>query len=489
MLEFEEYKIWNNKRLKIIKPKNIYRLSINLMQIIFLIIGRNLYLKSLAGCNGDEFTCVISNLKNVSGLKRIGYPITIGDKEEIVGRPAMYSDTLLEFVSNNLINMDNGNLSSFIGKKKPEVILDYTKDPYGKLIIEINYNETLSNSRKKKEINNDSNNILFIFLDNLSRVHFYRQYKKVSQFLKKFLRYEGYSSQNTNQIYHGFEFMKYHKFQGATIYNAIPMFSGVDFSFSSRMVSIVKDLKHLGYITCNVQDICHKELMSINGAPNYTYIEFDHEYAATNCDPNVYKYGFGLFDGENSMLRKCLYGKESFEYSLEYGRKFWEAYQYNKKFLRIVNTYAHEYSGVKSRYTDDLLYNFLNGLYSDNLLENTTVFIAGDHGFALMGIYKLLNSSDWEIEISFPIFILIIPDKKNSTYNEQYKEILENQQTLITPFDIFFTLRHIIYGNNYKENLHYQQRNKGESLFKYINPKNRTCKRYINFGDCQCKTN
>ena len=106
-----------------------------------------------------------------------------------------------------------------------------------------------------------------------------------------------------------------------------------------------------------------------------------------------------------------------------------------------------------------------------------------------MGIYKLLNSSDWEIEISFPIFILIIPDKKNSTYNEQYKEILENQQTLITPFDIFFTLRHIIYGNNYKENLHYQQRNKGESLFKYINPKNRTCKRYINFGDCQCKTN
>ena len=82
--------------------------------------------------------------------------------------------------------------------------------------------------------------------------------------------------------------------------------------------------------------------MSIGKFKKYSFIEFDHEYSAPNCDPNVYKYGFGFFSGENGMLRKCLYGKDSIEYAFEYGKKFWMAYKNNKKFLRIVNTYAHE---------------------------------------------------------------------------------------------------------------------------------------------------
>ena len=121
--------------------------------------------------------------------------------------------------------------------------------------------------------------------------------------------------------------MKYHKFEGATLNNAIPMFSGVYFKHKYKMISIVKNLKELGYITCNVQDICHKELMSIGRIKSYSYIEFYHEYAGPNCDPNIYTYGFGFFSGENGMLRKCLYGKESFEYSLEYAKKFWLTYK------------------------------------------------------------------------------------------------------------------------------------------------------------------
>ena len=35
--------------------------------------------------------------------------------------------------------------------------------------------------------------------------------------------------------------------------------------------------------------------MSIVPLENYTYVEFDHEYAAVNCEPNVYKPGYGLF--------------------------------------------------------------------------------------------------------------------------------------------------------------------------------------------------
>ena len=267
------------------------------------------------------------------------------------------------------------------------------------------------------------------------------------------------------------------------------MFSGVYYNKRNKMISIVKDLKELGYITCNAQDVCHKELMSVGKIKRYSYIEFDHEYAAPNCDPNVYTFGYGFFGGENGILRKCLYGKESFEYTLEYSKQFWIKYKENKRFLRIVNTYGHEYSGEKSKYADNALFNFLNDLYLNNQLKNTTVFIAGDHGFALMGIYKLFKSEDWKIEFSFPIFILLVHDINNKTYEEQFSEIEKNQQNFITPFDIYYTIRYIVYGDDYKKPPLNGNKDEGESLFKYINPKTRKCNKYKQIEKCECKIN
>ena len=83
-------------------------------------------------------------------------------------------------------------------------------------------------------------------------------------------------------------------------------------------------------------------------------------------------------------------------------------------------------------------------------MQNTTVFLTGDHGFALMGIYKLLNSKDWEIEQYLPIFIILVPDQKNISYNEQYSNIIKNQYNLVTAFDVYYTIRHIIYGSKSK---------------------------------------
>ena len=392
-----------------------------------------------------------SNLKNKTKIKRIGYPITIGKKEEINGEPTLYSETLYEFVKNNLVDMDDREqLNKLDEYQKPEVIVNFSNNLYGKLDININYKDKLSKERKLLE-NKDSNNVLFLFMDNLSRVHFYRQYKKTKEFLRKFLTYKGYSNEiDKEQKYHGFEFLKFQKFDGATVQNALPMFSGVYFDSRKIMISIVKDFKKNGYITCNVQDICHKELMSIEPLENYTYVEFDHEYAAVNCEPNVYKPGYGLFNGDNSVFRKCLYGKESFDYALEYGKKFWKAYKGNKRFLRIVCTYSHEYSYEKAKYTDNSLHDFLKELFENDQLKNTTIFIAADHGFQLMGIYKIMNSKDFPIETNLPLFFLIVPDKKNYTYEQQYREIIKNQQTLITSFDIFYTLRYIIYHEDYE---------------------------------------
>ena len=431
-----------------------------------------------------------SNLNSSKEIKKIGYPITINSTKEIKGKPALYSDTLMNFVLNNMINLDDKNiLKKLTRNMTPEVYIDYTNNPYGELKQKINFNKKLSKKRLLlSEKNNLSSNILILYLDNLSRVHFYRQYKKTSKFIKKFLSFKGfYTENNFNQKYHGFEFLKYHKIKEATLFNAIPMFSGVYFNETNRMISIVKEMKTLGYITCNVQDVCHKELMGIWEVKNYSYIEFDHEYSAPNCDPNVYTFGYGIFGGENGILRKCLYGKESIEHALKYGKNFWKAYKKNKKFLRIVNTYAHEYSGEKSKYADTAIYNFLVDLYTSEQLKDTTVFLVGDHGNMLFTTYKFLEPNDLKIEKFFPILIIISPDKKNVSFQNQYSEILKNQQTLVTPFDIYYTLRDLLYGMKYKNNLLKEQnKDEGESLFKYINPLERNCSKYKQIIKCYC---
>ena len=110
------------------------------------------------------------------------------------------------------------------------------------------------------------------------------------------------------------------------------MFTGVNFNNKNEMISIVKDMKKLGYITCNVQDVCQKELMVLGkNKKYYHFIEFDHEYVAPSCDPNIFKPGYGIFSGENGIIRKCLYGKESIEHALEYGKNFWKTYNNNIK--------------------------------------------------------------------------------------------------------------------------------------------------------------
>lgn len=100
-----------------------------------------------------------SNLKNLSKkIKKIGYPITIGNEEEIMS--ALYGKELYNYVLNNLINMDDKNyIRNLNDKYKPEIILDFTNNKYGELKIRLNYNKTLSDRRKLLE-NNKTVNIM-----------------------------------------------------------------------------------------------------------------------------------------------------------------------------------------------------------------------------------------------------------------------------------------------------------------------------------------
>ena len=123
---------------------------------------------------------------------KFGFPLTNIDE----GRKDGKDDIILKnYTFGNLMDMDKPMPSNLL---KPEYIVDFSKDPFGELIINVNYNKTLSYERKKLENNSNpySENVIIIYLDSLSRGNSIRQLKKTLNFFEKFMPYKGDTIKN-----------------------------------------------------------------------------------------------------------------------------------------------------------------------------------------------------------------------------------------------------------------------------------------------------
>ena len=437
--------------------------------------------------------------------KRIGFPITT-HRDNFNLNKQKNSKNLYNEIMNNLIDMDNKELLKKLGEKeKPEVVLDYTNNEYGEIHINLNYDDELAKERKQLEINTQPlyDNIIYIFFDAISRKHFSRVYKKTSQFINNFMKYEGYSNKkDPSQKYHGFQFFKQHSFKEFTLGNNIPMFYGKPY-YNKKIESITGQLKDNGFITCNLNGICNKEAFYYDWQlkPNMerNYIEFDHEMFTLNCDPNYFdvENPHSVYMGESSIFRRCLYGKENIEYLFDYGIQFLENYKNNRKFLRISIPNGHEFTGQASKYIDEPLYIFLDYIFKNDLMKNSALILSADHGHSILVLYKFLQSLDQEIELYNPLLLFILSDNKTMSYEEQYGNIYKNQQNFITTYDIYHTLKDILYRddksisikniNQKGEKFNPKKHFLGTSLFRYIDPKDRICSNYIDISDCICK--
>ena len=304
---------------------------------------------------------------------------------------------------------------------------------------------------------------------------------------------------NTNYLndkYYAYQFLKYHTFTSGTRFNAMPMFYGKSI-YELAGTNIIKNFKELGFITAQSIDMCSKEVWEPEKEPpKIDFDKWDHENVAMFCDPSYMdrKSLYSIYKGVYSLLRRCFYGKEVHDYIFEYGTKFWEAYPDNKKFLRLAFNDGHESTFEVLQYLDEPMYNFLNTFYEKGYLKNTALIIISDHGNHMPGIYNLLFSEQYETERVLGNFVLII--NSNSLFNdnkEKFKifnqNLMENQQSIITPYDVYNTLIHILYADS-GESLYTKR---GKSIFKEIDNSNRDC----NFFDqdneekglCKCVPN
>ena len=296
--------------------------------------------------------------------------------------------------------------------------------------------------------------------------------------------------------YYAYQFLKYHTFNSGTKFNAMPMFYGTAV-FNTWGTNIIKYFQDHGYITAQSNDMCSKEVWEPEKEPpNLNLGLWDHENVAMFCDPSYMdrKSLYSIYKGVYSLLRRCFYGKEVHDYILEYGKQFWEAYPDNKKFLRLVFNDGHESTFEVLKYLDEPLSEFLKYFFEKGYLKNTALFIISDHGNHMPGIYNLFFSDQYETERVLANFYLIINsgnllgDKLNKfrLYNNN---AMENQQSLITPYDIHDTLMHIIHGDKFNKDFSM----KGKSVFKKINYNERSCKFFDQDNEekelCRCIPN
>ena len=286
---------------------------------------------------------------NYNTLK-FGFPLTNNEQ----GKKDGIDDSILkEYTSKNLIDMDKSlppNLNM------PEYIVDFSKDSFGELNINLNFNQTLSNERKKSEINSNpySDNILLLYIDSVSRANALRKLKKTISFINQFISFKGGKNEKyPNENFHSFQFFKYHSFGGYTGTNFPILFYG-NYPNSTKIIRINKYLKENGYITCFASEYCQKDNTRTNH--NLTDDElYDHQLVY--CDPNVISF--------NSIIKRCLYGNINSYYLYQYSEQFWRKYRNNRKFSAIILNDGHEGTLELIKYTDEVIYNFLNSLYKD----------------------------------------------------------------------------------------------------------------------------
>ena len=383
---------------------------------------------------------------------------------------------ILYFMKKNLVDMDNKKQMKKIGKENiPEVIIDFSQNSYGEMKINVNYNESLSIERKKKEKNSNpySNNIMILYFDSVARATSIRQLKKTLNFFESFMPYKGNSNiKYPSENYHSFQFFKYHSFLMHTYGNYPKLFYEMD--KSGNMTRITKYLKENGYVTAFSNDICLRDSCLLPHDMSLDEI-CDHELII--CDPNM-KSG-------NSMIKKCLYNKINVEYQYEYGLQFWQKYKRNRRFLLIVNNDGHEGTLEILKYDDEIIYNFLNILFKENMLKETTILLLSDHGCPMPSVYFF--NSFYRLDKDLPMLYLFTNDKKNVSYNNQYKFIYENQQKFITAYDIYNTIIYLIYGNKKydKYSKPIKKSKLGRNLFSRINPK-KTPYNYKNMSTKTC---
>lgn len=106
-----------------------------------------------------------------------------------------------------------------------------------------------------------------------------------------------------------------------------------------------------------------------------------------------------------------------------------------------MNSLSHSHLNLP-RALDDKFLDLFSYLKSKGVLKDTFVIFLSDHG---MRFGKFTNTPIGWLEERLPFLFIWVPESFRQLYPQKYSNIKANSDKLVTPFDIYLTMREIIY--------------------------------------------
>lgn len=299
-------------------------------------------------------------------------------------------------------------------------------------------------------------NVMLIGLDSVSRLAFIRNMNKTRDFIKDKLA--------------AFEIMGYNKVADNTFVNMLPLTLG----------KFLDEIPWNKNKTFDEFDFIWKQYFKRG------YRTFFAEDWPETSTFNYIKKGFNIPPAEHYYRplslamakhkkfryrhRTCFKDRLEAEIILNYNYDFVSTYRNNSYFsFMFLSALTHDNANGGSA-VDDLFSRFFKRLYDNDLIRNTVVFFFSDHGLRYGQIRETYIG---KLEERLPFMYVIIPKWLRDSHPHISNGLTVNQNRLTSPFDVYETLKDILFFNDSFNLINTSSR--GVSWFREV-PINRTCK-------------
>lgn len=215
-------------------------------------------------------------IREKEDLRLLGFPRVESFDDQIKVNKTGYRD----YIRENIIDMDDPTISQEI-KDNIEYTLDVSDESYHKLELTLKPNQTRAEEQRKlrddiisKEKRDGTfnsridKNVLIIYIDNLSRAHFYRKLPKTAEWLSQFV-------DNQESDLKTFQYFRYHSVFYNTIYSNNALYYGEVEHVKDTSLNLFDSYARNGYITGFFKDSCEANSNSI-ADPDMKLHHWDH---------------------------------------------------------------------------------------------------------------------------------------------------------------------------------------------------------------------
>ncbi|EDO43929.1 predicted protein, partial [Nematostella vectensis] len=165
--------------------------------------------------------------------------------------------------------------------------------------------------------------------------------------------------------------------------------------------------------------------------------------------------------------KRCVGNQAIHKISLNYLEDFVNAYWDRPKFGVVFFSYLTHNDENALGYADKDLVELFSNLERDSHLNNSMVFIMGDHGIRFGEWRKTMHG---KLEERLPHLSLTLPPWFAFNFPDLYSNLKSNSEVLTSPLDLYATLRHILSYPKQPTGIRV-----GQSLLNRIEPSSRTC--------------